>query len=274
MSAWVRSASGLIVPEGATRRARRPTAIDLFCGAGGFSLGLLQAGYEVLAGLDNDPDCMLTYLSNLGSYPVDIQYLEPEDKERATKTLEGEMRRLQKQGDLIQMPVSGSWWIRHNPEIPPIRHFFLGDIRKVNGEQILKVLGRKVGEVDLVVGSPPCQGFSTAGRREVMDPRNSLVFEFARLVLEIQPKALCMENVPGITSMRTAEGIPILDALCRVFEDGGFGPWEALKRSLLISSGVGAAMQGVKVDRGSARSHEKRAGKPQEVLFEMKEGER
>jgi DNA (cytosine-5)-methyltransferase 1 len=240
----------------------------LFCGAGGFSLGLLQAGYEVLAGLDNDPDCMLTYLSNLGSYPVDIQYLEPEDKERATKTVEGEMRRLQKQGGLIQMPVSGSWWIRHNPEIPPIRHFFLGDIRKVSGERILKVLGRKVGEVDLVVGSPPCQGFSVSGKRNVMDPRNSLVFEFARLVLEIQPKVLCMENVPGILSMTTPEGVPVVDALCRVLEDGSFGPWEALRKSLLTSAGVGAALKGSmpKNYKKQAKAQDDEAEQP--ALFE------
>ncbi|MBU6429933.1 MAG: DNA cytosine methyltransferase, partial [Cyanobacteria bacterium REEB65] len=94
---------------------------------------------------------------------------------------------------------------------------------------------------DLVAGGPPCQGFSTAGQRNVMDPRNSLVFEFARIIIEIQPKTMVFENVPGLVSMTTPEGIPVLDALCRVFEDGGFGAYEALRNSLLTSSGMGLA---------------------------------
>ena len=135
----------------------------------------------------------------------------------------------------------------------PVKNFFFGDIRKFTGEQILKALGKKVGEVDCVVGGPPCQGFSRAGKQEVMDPRNSMVFEFARLVLEIQPKTLCMENVPGIINMVTPDGIPVIDAFCRVLEDGGFGGYEALKRSLLATSGTGAALRS-KSDKKSKRS--------------------
>lgn len=49
-----------------------------------------------------------------------------------------------------------------------------------------------------------------AGQRNVMDPRNSLVFEFRRLVLEVSPKTFVMENVPGLLSMVTAEGVPVI----------------------------------------------------------------
>ncbi|MCA0290865.1 MAG: DNA cytosine methyltransferase [Actinobacteria bacterium] len=78
----------------------------------------------------------------------------------------------------------------------------------------------------------PRLGLSIAGQRNVHDPRNSLAFEFARLCIEIQPKTFVMENVPGITSMRTPEGIPVLDALALYLSDGGMGTYIALRQAL------------------------------------------
>lgn len=259
MSSWARTRTGLIVPESTLRQARRPkrpTCVDLFCGCGGFSLGMMQAGWQVLAGLDFDADAMLTYLVNLGSYPVDIHYIESEGRERANNAVERSLARRKKRGGkgaLITMPVSGTGWIRNNPNVDPVRHFFFGDVRKISGAEILQTLGLEPGDVDCVCGGPPCQGFSMAGRRNVVDPRNSLVFEFARLVLEIGPRTFVMENVPGLLSMTTPEGVPVIDALCHVLEGGGFGTWEALKQSLLISSGAGAATQGRRVQGTSKR---------------------
>jgi DNA (cytosine-5)-methyltransferase 1 len=54
-------------------------------------------------------------------------------------------------------------------------------------------------EIDVVFGGPPCQGFSLIGKRSFDDPRNSLVFHFIRLVVELQPKFFVLENVKGIT---------------------------------------------------------------------------
>jgi len=238
MEPYTLNRSGLYVPE---RVAKRPIAIDLFCGAGGFTLGFLQAGFEVIAGLDNDIPSALTYLYNLGSYPVNMYWIEPGDKERFNNYLEKQIAKKGKNG-IYTMPVSGG-----NPymkEYPPVRNFFFGDARKITGQEILGALGFKQGDVDCVMGGPPCQGFSITGKRDVMDPRNSLVFEFARLVLEIQPKTMIMENVPGILSMVTPEGIPVVDAFCRVLEDGGFGAFDALKQSLLNTAGAGAALKG------------------------------
>jgi DNA (cytosine-5)-methyltransferase 1 len=76
-----------------------------------------------------------------------------------------------------------------------------------------------------------------------MDPRNSLVFEFARLILELQPRAFMLENVVGMGTMLTPEGLPVVDAFCRVLADGGFGPLDTLKRSLLASADAGAALR-------------------------------
>lgn len=250
---WVRTGAGLIVPESVVRHTKRPTCIDLFCGCGGFSLGFMQAGFEVVAGVDNDFDAMVTYLCNLGSYPVHIEFIEEEDEWQVEKRLRKLMGLDKAKGNSIRVPcfLPGTGWIRHNPDVPPVRHFFFGDIRKLTGERLLKVVGKEPGEVDCVVGGPPCQGFSRIGKRDIMDPRNSLVFDFARLVCEMRPKTFVMENVPAIQSMVTPEGVPVVDALARIFEDGGFGTWEAIKRSLLMTSGAGAVLRGKPIVDGT-----------------------
>ncbi len=243
--------SGLYVPYKIARRRRRPTCIDLFCGCGGFSLGMMEGGFEVLAGLDWEPYAMITYMHNLGSYPAQIHYIEPSDKERAEKTLL-KMVKKEKDGTVLSMPLSGQGMMSNTngrPPLPPVKHFFFGDVRKITGKDILEPLGLEPGEVDCVCGGPPCQGFSMAGRRNVVDPRNSLVFEFARLVGEIQPKTFMMENVPGMLSMVTPEGIPVIDALALTLEQDGFATAEAIKQILLSTSGVGMAKRGAKSAR-------------------------
>lgn len=72
-----------------------------------------------------------------------------------------------------------------------------GDVRLLRGEDLLVGLGER--EVTLIAGGPPCQGFSTIGRRRLNDdPLNDLVLDMARLTLEVRPKAFLIENVPGI----------------------------------------------------------------------------
>ena len=61
-------------------------------------------------------------------------------------------------------------------------------------------LGLENEDVDVVIGGPPCQGFSLIGHRVLEDPRNSLVFEFVRIVDKLRPRAFLMENVPGMAS--------------------------------------------------------------------------
>ncbi|MHB0874549.1 MAG: DNA cytosine methyltransferase [Anaerolineae bacterium] len=245
---WVLSSGGVAVPRS---YATRLTAFDLFAGAGGFSLGFMQAGFHVVGGMDNDPCAAITYMSNLCSYPCQIHYGMPEDEERLEAELQLELKRATKaagKGGVVKMPTAGGYWLhshqRLHPEVQGVGHFFFGDIRSFTGQQILDAIGMRRGELGCVMGGPPCQGFSRAGRREVMDPRNSLVFEFVRLVLELHPKAMCMENVPGILSMVTPDGLPVVDAVCRALEDGGFGTVDALKRALLTTSGCGAALRG------------------------------
>ena len=73
-----------------------------------------------------------------------------------------------------------------------------GDITELSGEQALEMAGVVPGELDVLDGSPPCQGFSTAGRREFGDTRNRLFEEYIRLLNVYRPKAFIMENVTGL----------------------------------------------------------------------------
>ena len=80
------------------------------------------------------------------------------------------------------------------PDVP----VYHGDIAKLTGSECMELAGIEKGELDVLDGSPPCQGFSTAGKRKFDDPRNSLFAEYARLIDELQPRVFVMENVTGM----------------------------------------------------------------------------
>jgi DNA (cytosine-5)-methyltransferase 1 len=73
-----------------------------------------------------------------------------------------------------------------------------GDIADLSVEECLRIAGLEPGELDVLDGSPPCQGFSTAGRRKMEDGRNQLFREYVRLLRGLRPKVLVMENVSGM----------------------------------------------------------------------------
>ncbi len=75
------------------------------------------------------------------------------------------------------------------------------------------------GTIDVIFGGPPCQGFSTMGKRLIDDKRNQLVFHFYRLIKELRPKYFVMENVPGMTAGGHSS---ILTRLIEEFEDVGY----------------------------------------------------
>ena len=92
----------------------------------------------------------------------------------------------------------------------PNTHIFKGDVRDLKGEDILKTLNLKVGELDILDGSPPCASFSTAGLREKAWGKekkysdktqrvDDLFYEYARILKELQPKVFIAENVKGLT---------------------------------------------------------------------------
>ena len=76
--------------------------------------------------------------------------------------------------------------------------FWNRNVREVKADEILGFCKLKTGELDLLDGSPPCQGFSTAGKRKVFDLRNDLFKEFVRFINGLQPKVFVMENVSGM----------------------------------------------------------------------------
>lgn len=100
---------------------------------------------------------------------------------------------------------------RNYPNVP----LWDRDIRTIKNKEIQPYKGK----VDLIIGGPPCQGFSTIGKRLVKDPRNELVFEFIRFVKVIKPKVFLMENVRGLLS---ANNGLIKDAITAEFEKIGY----------------------------------------------------
>ena len=141
-----------------------PYAIDLFCGAGGCSEGLIQAGFHILFSSD---------ISDM----VEVTY-----------------RNRHEQLGLIQ--GKNTWFQR-------------ADIRNLTGEEIRKHIAnleifknKEIPEIDLMIGGPSCQGFSRAGRRDKSDPRNMLFGEYVRVINEIRPKYIVLENVEGFVDMQ------------------------------------------------------------------------
>ncbi len=204
-----------------------------------------------------------TYMSNLGAYPCEFHFIGSSDRDRMEKHLSRSFG--PKDDGLISAHISGSSWRSQHPDVAGVPHFFLGDIRKLAGRDILDAIGLEPGELDLVTGGPPCQGYSRAGKRNIMDPRNSLVFEFARLVCETKPKTMVFENVPDIVNMTTPDGVPVLDAFCRILEDGGFGGFDAFRRTFRAQAGAVGLMRGK-----SAQARKKPSTEAEQLdLFEV-----
>ncbi len=167
-----------------------PKYIDLFCGAGGLSLGCAQAGGIPVAALDSDVDSIATYKKMFGVCK-DVQCAKIEE-----------------------------WQMKANPS-----------------------------SIDIVIGGPPCQGFSLArGKRFVDDPRNSLYKYFVKTVEKVQPKWFVMENVPGIISIGNGT---ILQQIYQDFEAIGYklthkvinmaeyGVPQARKRTIFVGNNIG-----------------------------------
>jgi len=123
----------------------RLNVLDLFCGAGGFSEGFRQSGYNILAGIDNDKNALDTFAKN---FPEAVTI----------------------QKDLSEDNFSG--------------------MDKIIDEQI-----------DVIIGGPPCQGFSVAGKRLKDDPRNVLYKAYLHLIKHFNPQAIVIENVPTILGL-------------------------------------------------------------------------
>ena len=152
----------------------------------------------------------------------------------------------------------------------PEAEAMVADVRKLASDELMRRAGISGGEVDVIIGGPPCQGFSTIGRvkiaslvkegvwnlrnsnpRFIDDPRNVLYREFVRIVKDLKPAFFVMENVPGMMSYRNGEIVrEIIEdferigyrAEARVLNAVWFGVPQVRKRIFFIGtrlSGVG-----------------------------------
>ena len=138
-----------------------PTSVDLFAGCGGLSLGLHQAGWEGMFAIEKDPMAFETLRQNMLT-------------------------------DGAPYPGFGLWpdWLKKAPH----------DVEGVLKEPMIRGhLEELSGEVGLIAGGPPCQGFSVGGRRNGRDDRNQLVHRMLELVELVRSPLVLVENVEGIT---------------------------------------------------------------------------
>ena len=186
---------------------RKPKAIDLFCGAGGLTLGLQQAGFEVIGAVEILSVAANTYKKNHPN--VDLQ---------------------------------------------------ISDIRTISPKDLMKKWSLEKGELDLIAGCPPCQGFSSIRTRNksssVEDARNDLVFEYLRFVEAFLPKAVMMENVPALArDQRIKDVVTKLDELgykvdgstVQVQDAADFGVPQRRRRMILMASQLGKIPETPKV---------------------------
>lgn len=101
----------------------------------------------------------------------------------------------------------------------PKTYLYEADIATLDPLEILGALGLEPGELDILDGSPPCQGFSMAGKRRMDDPRNRLFEEYVRFLKAIRPKAFVMENVPGLV---TGKMRGIFHEMVRALSEAGY----------------------------------------------------
>ena len=142
--------------------------IDLFAGCGGLSLGASRAGFTGEIAIEHQENAFNTLFHNLVNNHKD------------------QVKKRSKSGVL-----NFEW-----PDEIEKKHY---DIKLFLEENKPYLKGLK-GKIDLVVGGPPCQGFSNAGKRNEGDPRNQLYKSYLAFVKHVEPKILLIENVAGIAS--------------------------------------------------------------------------
>jgi len=103
----------------------------------------------------------------------------------------------------------------------PHVNFLPNDVQEITKSDIEKIL-KKHKKIDLMVGGPPCQGFSLAGKRDVNDKRNTLFEYYLKIAEQIQPKVILIENVRLLTSMKDPNGSLVSKRILDTFEKMGY----------------------------------------------------
>ncbi len=147
------------------------------------------------------------------------------------------------------------------PDVP----VYHGDIGKLTGAECMRLAGIEKGALDVLDGSPPCQGFSTAGKRKFDDPRNSLFKEYARLLSELQPRVFVMENVTGMVKGCMKQAYL---AIIKTLRECGYKAKGEVLNAMYFNvpqSRERVIIIGVREDLGIEPSHPKPQGKPMTV---------
>jgi DNA (cytosine-5)-methyltransferase 1 len=100
-------------------------------------------------------------------------------------------------------------------------NFLTNDVCEITNIEIDRVL-KEHGKIDIMVGGPPCQGFSLAGKRDVNDKRNTLFEYYLKIADRVKPKVILIENVKLLTSMKDPNGRFVRDRILETFADMGY----------------------------------------------------
>lgn len=103
----------------------------------------------------------------------------------------------------------------------PDCHFLPNNVRQIKKSDIDVVL-EKHGKIDIMLGGPPCQGFSLAGKRDVNDERNTLFGDYLEISKHVKPKVILIENVKLLTSMKDPDGRFVRDRVIETYQKLGY----------------------------------------------------
>ncbi len=174
----------------------RPSLVSLFAGAGGLDLGLEQAGFETIFANEIEPYACETLRANRV-----LRSLEPSQFESWFQAQVASQRCYRnatlRELAFLQRRLAQSLV---EPDHYLVRaHIEERDVRTLDAAAILETTGKKRGEIDLLAGGPPCQPFSRAGKRELVEcDTGQLFLDFVRLVDQLRPRFFLFENVKGL----------------------------------------------------------------------------
>jgi len=100
-------------------------------------------------------------------------------------------------------------------------HFLPNDVRDISKKDVDSIL-KKHGNVDIMIGGPPCQGFSLSGKRDVNDNRNTLFGDYLQISKYVSPKVILIENVRLLTSMKDPDGRYVKDRVIETYDKLGY----------------------------------------------------
>jgi DNA (cytosine-5)-methyltransferase 1 len=193
--------------------------IELFAGCGGLSLGLKSVGFELVLANELSPMASETFAYNFFQENLAKQTptLFNDNKSSKIKWLSSNFPLNRMQDRLREDPRTFLEYGQGFCDFSSVKdlkgNLLVGNIIEINKwlaqqPEYLQLIksGFGTGEIDLVSGGPPCQSFSMAGMREFSNKRNTLPWEFAKFVKNIQPKIALLENVTGILRAFKVEG--------------------------------------------------------------------